>query len=395
MDQDENNLEEGEIQDDDDTEVYTPLERPQTYALDIPQKRFPVDTHYSESEEEQQSSGSDSDLDVGIPRSKKPKKIKVIPKLIPKPNKLKKYDIWSTRAQEDVLAETMNSCDVSIKDRSRNVESYDYSLAAKMYEELEATQGNKRTRADRKNKLFRQKHRSNSPETEIKGTSRLIPDLKVDITSDINEIATDMANKLGEEREDLILRVLDVVGIERTFKIYEEAQRIEKEGGMLIMNQTRRRTPGGVFLFLVRHDKDLNLEERNKIFDEEKQKYKKIIKDKRKEKLQKIKDETKNERRELLPDLLNRAKLFAAQNSNREIKETDEVNCTNPPPSPETDHHESCDGTDSNPQNQISKDFLCSPQKLNDDGLEDSRGKLKTYDDDFLDISLDNEMDLF
>lgn len=85
--------------------VYTPLQRPDTYALDAPQKRFTEVGGYSESEDELQSSDTDSDSDTGLQHSnKKPKKQKITPKpLQRRPERNKKYDIWSTRSQEDVL----------------------------------------------------------------------------------------------------------------------------------------------------------------------------------------------------------------------------------------------------------------------------------------------------
>lgn len=38
-------------------------------------------------------------------------------------------------------------------------------------------------------------------------------------------------------------------------------------------NQSRRRTPGGVFLFLVKHDNALTPEQQMQIFGDEKEKY--------------------------------------------------------------------------------------------------------------------------
>lgn len=49
----------------------------------------------------------------------------------------------------------MNSCDVTIKDRSRSVESYDYNLARELYAEENSKQNLKRTRDDRKNVNFK------------------------------------------------------------------------------------------------------------------------------------------------------------------------------------------------------------------------------------------------
>ncbi|XP_044263188.1 phosphorylated adapter RNA export protein [Tribolium madens] len=365
MEQDEVVLEEGELSDDSDT--YTPLERPADYSGTQPNPRFPVVVPESESETELQSSDSDSDSDSTNRKSKKPK-IKLKPKL--EQPKRKKYDIWSTRVQEDVLSETLNSCDVTIKDRSRDVETYDYSLS-----HFNRT-NNKRTRDDRKNSNVRSVGRPKSQD-RAKGHSRNIIDLTVTASNTPEEIAKDIANKLFEEKEELILRVLNTLGIEKTFSIFKETKRIEEEGGMLIMNQTRRRTPGGVFLFLVRHDNDLTQEQKNNIFDDEKEKSKIMMKKKQKKKLKKLKDEIAASKNKLLPDLLTRAELLAKEN-NRVRKETDERDVINPPPTPETDggHENSGDGMDGG------------------NGIDDRR-KCETYDDDFLDINCSNDMDLF
>lgn len=174
----------------DDSDTYTPLERPADYSGTQPNPRLPM-LQESESETELQSSDSDSDSDSNRKKSKKPK-IKFKPKL--QQPKRKKYDIWSTRVQEDVLAETLNSCDVTLKDRSRNVESYDY---------LSHRISNKRTRDDRKNPNIRTIGRSKSEE-RVKGSSRKIFNLNVTASNTPEEIAKDVANKLYEEKEELI-----------------------------------------------------------------------------------------------------------------------------------------------------------------------------------------------
>ncbi|RZB39498.1 RNA GG bind domain containing protein [Asbolus verrucosus] len=366
MEQDEVVLEEGELSDDSDT--YTPLERPANYSASQPNARFPV-VPESESETELQSSDSDSDSDCNKKKSKKPK-IKLKPKL--QQPKQKKYDIWSTRVQEEVLAETLNSCDVTIKDRSRSVETYDY--LGSHFER----KNNKRTRDDRYNPNIKSVGRSKSVE-KVKGNARKIFDLAVNSTSSPEEIAKDIANKLYEEKEELILRVIDALGVDKTFLLFKETKRIEEEGGMLVMNQTRRRTPGGVFLFLVRHDYDITPEQKDKIFDDEKQKAKVMIRNKQKKKLKKLKEEIAASKAKLLPDLLTRAELLAKEN-NRVRKETDERDVINPPPTPETDGHEnSGDGMEG----------------VNGIDSLDSRRKFESYDDDFLDINCSNDMDLF
>nr|CAI5830880.1 unnamed protein product [Callosobruchus analis] len=218
MEQDEASLEEGEISDDSDTEPkYVPLERPVNYSAMQPTPRFPREDYQSESEEELQSSDSDSDSEPSSKQKKKPR-IKLKPKsrrtTAPKG---KKYDIWSTRVQEDFLAETLNSCDVTSKDRSRSVESYDYTLAYKFYNEdkvdskpfSDQRRGNKRTVDDRNNSKFRQRRRSNSSDKDKKkGKSKIILDLSVDIDNSPEDIAKDVACKLYEEKGELICKYI-------------------------------------------------------------------------------------------------------------------------------------------------------------------------------------------
>lgn len=99
-------------------------------------------------------------------------------------------------------AETMISCDVTLKDRSRQSENYDFTFASKYYAEMEGRQGTKRTREDMKNKNFTQK----KSEEEFKDKPKEICDLLVNEHSEVQDIVRDIAEKLGEERSDLICK---------------------------------------------------------------------------------------------------------------------------------------------------------------------------------------------
>lgn len=192
-----------QIVDDDSDTNYTPLLRPDNYAAGVPMKRFP-DQQESESEDELFSaSDSDSDSDSKTYRAKKPKvKLKSKPQRQSSNSKTKKYDIWSTRLQEDVLAATLNSCDVTFKDRSRSVESYDYTLSHSFI--MNQRSNNKRSRDDRKNTNLRLVKPSEDDKEEVKGSARTILDLIVTSENTPEEIGRDLANKLCEEKEDLL-----------------------------------------------------------------------------------------------------------------------------------------------------------------------------------------------
>lgn len=90
---------------------------------------------------------------------------------------------------------------------------------------------------------------------------------------------------------------------------------------------------------------------------------------------------------DLLPDLLTRAELYASQNSVRKSKEQiDENEVINPPPTPETDGGHENSGEDN----------VEYPLPIvNGSDLPPNRGKLNTYDEDFLDLGCSADMDIF
>lgn len=61
-----------------------------------------------------------------------------------------------------------------------------------------------------------------------------------------------LAQVLHEPKVWLLRRVLRVLGVERTTAVLVETLHVEAAGGMLTPDGTRRKTPGGVFLRLVR-----------------------------------------------------------------------------------------------------------------------------------------------
>lgn len=166
--------------------------------------RFPIQQESESEDDFLSASESDSDSDSKTYKAKKPK-VKLKPKLkkcTSNNPKQKKYDIWTTRVQEDVLAETLNSCDVTFKDRSRDVESYDYTLSYS--HTMNERSNNKRSRNDRKNTNLRLVKRHNDDKEEVKGSTRTILDLAVTADNTEEEIGRDLANKLCEEKEDLL-----------------------------------------------------------------------------------------------------------------------------------------------------------------------------------------------
>lgn len=86
--------------------------------------------------------------------------------------------------------------------------------------------------------------------------------------------------------------------------------------------------------------------------------------------------------RKNLPELLTKGELCIEEiaSSNRIKKESDHENVTNPPPTPETDGQTSGDSMDH--LNVV-------------DSQNTSTRKIPNYEEDYLDINVDNNMDLF
>jgi phosphorylated adapter RNA export protein len=71
----------------------------------------------------------------------------------------------------------------------------------------------------------------------------------------MREAITTVAEKLGEtepRQREIISAIVGHLGIEPTMTLLHETVAIEDQGGLLTADGTRRRTPGGVFMMLVK-----------------------------------------------------------------------------------------------------------------------------------------------
>ncbi|XP_076244880.1 phosphorylated adaptor for RNA export [Calliopsis andreniformis] len=361
-------LEEGEVIDDEasDIETYNVLKRPHA-ALD---KQEPVKLGYSDESDDSVDYESDSDSDSGGVKSKRPKLKLKRTKNMPKDWKDKndKYKIWCTQLQEDSLTEDLVSCGVTkTRFQERSVESYNiphhYSLNSRWNtenhnnnssedeKESERRFTNKRTNSDRSNVKLRLGKKRNSMDVDNpKGAARNIADLSATAESTEADVATDITSKLCEKKDVLIRRIVDIIGKQKAIDFFHKTKKIEEGGGMLIMNGSRRRTPGGIYLWLVKNDEHIPQEKIREIFYYDKKEIaeqKKADASARRQKAQELIKCLENGSEKDLPALLTKAEL-----STREIAEEarlrrgegmdrmpvdSDCTVTNPPPSPVTD----------------------------------------------------------
>jgi PHAX RNA-binding domain len=68
----------------------------------------------------------------------------------------------------------------------------------------------------------------------------------------LQAVCDEIAAALQEPNHELMMRVVKVIGPGRARALCDEALRVEAHGGLLVEDQSRRRTPGGVFFHLAR-----------------------------------------------------------------------------------------------------------------------------------------------
>ncbi|GBP70107.1 Phosphorylated adapter RNA export protein [Eumeta japonica] len=377
--------EEGEIEDSDVEEgAYIPLERPESFNPPSLVNMQIQDEHSDEASPDE-SSGSESDEEL----RRRPKRTKIRPRrpVQNQAEKKNKYNIWCTALQEDILTEDMVGCDVT-KSRRYGVESYDYTIKYRLEDSYiskkpfvdtkashnieEHNLSNKRKHADRKNIKHRLGKRENSYKRfDVKQKPRILSDLSVTANDDVEAVALDIAEKLSEEKKDLIRRIVQVLGISKAIEIYEATKNLEADGGVLVMNGTRRRTAGGVYLFLLKQDSEVSQSMVNQIFLEDRKETAKKVKRMRAQSRQKVMEQLKQSLTDSeLPSLLSRSESLAASNEHG----------SNPPPSPATDAKDCSSDTDAHgptpPHNRHLQEY--------DD------------DDDYLEVMCNNDdMDMF
>lgn len=105
----------------------------------------------------------------------------------------------------------------------------------------------------------------------------------------VAEVAADIAARLEETNAELVERVVQVLGVTRSRKLLGMTEDIEATGGLLIRDKSRRRTPGGVFFFLVKAN--TTKEEANMVFGEEIRQRERMRKKYRREQTRRIREE--------------------------------------------------------------------------------------------------------
>nr|XP_028605357.1 phosphorylated adapter RNA export protein isoform X1 [Podarcis muralis]XP_028605358.1 phosphorylated adapter RNA export protein isoform X2 [Podarcis muralis] len=203
-------------------------------------------------------------------------------------------NIWGAVLQEqnqDAVASELGilGMEGSI-DRSRASETYNYLLAKKLMKESEPEVAET---LDKELDEYMQDDKKTLPKEEeeeeigqgLLKRKRPVKDRlgerqemnykgRYEITEDDPEekVADEIAYRLCEPKKDLIVRVVKIIGKKKSIELLMETAEVEQNGGLFIVNGTRRRTPGGVYLNLLKNTPSVTGEQIKEIFYIENQK---------------------------------------------------------------------------------------------------------------------------
>ena len=203
-------------------------------------------------------------------------------------------NIWGSVVQEqcqDAITAELGifGMEGEINMSSRNVETYNYVLARKIMEkeremEEEKNKGEvnmldaqledymkgqdteERSGGDGKRKRTVKERLGPRAEMDIKGRYEISEDDPDD------KVADEIAHRLQEPKTDLIERVVQVIGKKKAIELLGETATLEEAGGVYTVDGSRRRTPGGVYLNLLKNTPSITKAQVRKIFLEEQEK---------------------------------------------------------------------------------------------------------------------------
>jgi len=187
-----------------------------------------------------------------------------------------KFNVWSNVLAEQGLVEDLNFVGAEhLKNSDRGCEGYNYSLKNEYQGHVPIWQKDSR-------EIHRRLGCKRSAKERLGELSTLKKDKR---TFSISENDTDevvvsgIATILREPKLDLIARTVKTVGKKKALELLAMTEDIEECGGMMTVDGSRRRTPGGVFLLLLRNDFYTRKEDLDIIFEEDRKKQTMVKKD--------------------------------------------------------------------------------------------------------------------
>lgn len=175
---------------------------------------------------------------------------------------INKFNIWSNVLAEQGLVQDLNLVGVrgGCPSYERDCESYDYTIKYRQNERLDCDPIEIHQRLGlKRNSKDRTSHHLPLLDKNRRSFSLSEGDAEEKVIAGIAAI-------LREPKKDLLGRVVSTLGIKKSIELLRKTEDIEEAGGMMTLDSSRRRTPGGVFLQLLKTDRYILKSELDHIF---------------------------------------------------------------------------------------------------------------------------------
>ncbi|VDL61145.1 unnamed protein product [Hymenolepis diminuta] len=195
-----------------------------------------------------------------------------------------KNTVWQSVLYENTLENAFKSTDLNSKEISveRGEESYAFNIS-----DIDSDLSGPDIMQP---KTCRKRKRKNAFPPRKYDTSISRSYYGVNFASSPEEVAKAIVDILGEQRVDLVDKIVQTLGVKRALEFCYLTEDIQNLGGLPTADGARRRTPGGTYFFIIRESPDISKAEKKTIFREDaaaKMRKKRIQREqRRKEKLQ-------------------------------------------------------------------------------------------------------------
>ena len=170
---------------------------------------------------------------------------------------------WAKRGEEGKEEELSNSSD---EEKAKPV--VESMMQDEDCNEASEKRGTKRSVKERLGKKKVQLDRVHNETLPAPGEPRQIVDIaEISLVEGSDEdFGEEVAERLKEDKEEMMVELVKAVGRKVVWEFFKDTQKVEREGGMVINNGARRRTPGGVMLHLLRKTERPELKEKLRKF---------------------------------------------------------------------------------------------------------------------------------
>ncbi|CAH8541426.1 unnamed protein product [Dicrocoelium dendriticum] len=171
----------------------------------------------------------------------------------------RRCNIWVKTANENILDEALSSAHIVTRssDTSRHVENYfEYPASQETPSNTSESKQLRRRVGSAKSRIQERHWNESIPRNHIGVTFDSPPDV----------VKKTLVRLLKEPNEELISQIVDVLGCKRALEFYFLTEDIEKIGGLYCADGTRRRSPGGVFLNLIKMSQGITDTEKKTMF---------------------------------------------------------------------------------------------------------------------------------